>query len=149
MTIDEAVRATFALFAGRYGRKWDIPPAAMNGWAASFEADGVEPSELLAAAAAWSSSNAWPPCFAELRGAIPRLCTCGDCIACRRRAQERATRICNAGGIGWDGTAEPVRMSDIAARLLKSPALLAASAGVDARSIVTGPARIEAKGTPP
>lgn len=95
--LDQAVLQAFALFAQRYGKRWDIPAEAATGWAASLELDGATPAEVLTAAKTWSDSNKWPPCFADLRQAIPRFCRCGKCIACNRRAHARATAACNAG----------------------------------------------------
>lgn len=117
MTIDQAVRRVFAMMAANYGRKWDIPPDAVNAWATQLEAEGVTSPELLAAASAWARSNPWPPCFAELRSSIPRLCRCGTCYPCHARALERAKRAVDQGRLGAHGF-DPEPMSDVAVKLL-------------------------------
>lgn len=118
MTIDEAVRAAFKTFLGRYGsRKWDIPAEAANGWAASFESDGCTAQEILAAAKAWSDVNNWPPCYAELRGVIPKFCRCKKCHACHRRALKRACDAINRGQGGVEDFSPP-QLSELVADAL-------------------------------
>lgn len=106
-----AVRQAFALFAASYGRKWDIPPEAVNAWTVAFEADQATPDEVRAAANAWAAAKAWPPSRAELRGTIPRLCSCGTCYPCHARSVERAKRAVERGSIGATGF-EPTPLAD-------------------------------------
>jgi hypothetical protein len=116
-TLDAAMRQTFGMLAASYGRRWDIPAAAAPAWAAAFESELVTERELLAAAAAWSATRPWPPSRAELRGAIPRLCTCGACTACHSRAVARAKRAAERGSLGA-GSYDPPSVADVAQQML-------------------------------
>jgi hypothetical protein len=128
MTIDDAVREVFTMMAAKYGRKWDIPAQAMPAWATQFEADGVEPHELLAVAKVWSDVKEWPPSFAELKTALPRFCRCGDCRACQSRALERAKAAVSRGSIGASSFVQPSISEMVASNLDERRRLLARQA---------------------
>jgi len=85
----EIARA-FAMFDAAYGKKWEVRPFALEAWTEIMW--DLEPEEMRAAVTSWCASEKWPPAPADIRNMVPRLCRCGRCSACHRRAVQRAMK---------------------------------------------------------
>jgi hypothetical protein len=97
-----AVRA-LAKLALAYPDRFHVAPATLPLWLEMLH--DVEAVELETAVAQWIASEKWPPTIADIRGRVPRLCRCGKCSACHRRAVQRAMR--SGPGANLDTPVEP------------------------------------------
>ena len=117
MSYRETIAAVLAMLSEVYQGKFTVSAYTLTVWSDMLE--DLSPAEIDAAARAWCSTQKWPPTIADIRGAVPRLCRCGKCLACYRRSHARATALCNAGSNGVEDFNQPMLVSDIARERLE------------------------------
>lgn len=94
MNIEEAIKQSFMLFSGNYGKLWDPTNNTVAAWLLIVGDDN--PMDVLKASLEWCRSDSkYPPTAGQIHRKIPANCRCGDCIRCNSRALARRIEISN------------------------------------------------------
>jgi hypothetical protein len=102
VSLTEVARG-LAFLSEVYPNKFPVGPATANVWQLILEEAGATSAEFDVAVRSWPRNHpSWPPTAGELVNEIPRLCRCGKCAACGKRAQERRRKALERGCVGGE-----------------------------------------------